>query len=298
MTVKEILETITYIRFEGDENQQVEKVVPLNQVFGIRNALTWCSDENTTYLESLSTNPVVVISKNAAEKINNRVNYLVVENPRRTFREILTHFFAIKREANIHPSAIIAKNCKIGENIFIGHHVVIEENCEIGDNVTILHNTVILRDTVIGNNVTIGANNTIGGMGFGYEKNPEGDFELIPHIGNVIIKDHVDIGNNTCIDRAVLGSTRIEENVKIDNLVHIAHGVTVGRNSVIIANAMVAGSVVIGENAWVAPSSSVLNKKKIGNHALVGLGAVVIKDVDDFSIVAGNPAKEIRKATG
>lgn len=108
-----------------------------------------------------------------------------------------------------------------------------------------LHNTVILKDTIIEDNVVIGANNTIGGVGFGYEKDREGNFELIPHIGNVHIKRNVEIGNNTCIDRAVLGSTILEENVKVDNLVHIAHGVFVGRNSVVIANAMVAGSVNI-----------------------------------------------------
>ena len=122
-----------------------------------------------------------------------------------------------------------------------------------------------------------------------------GDFELIPHIGNVVIKDNVDIGNNTCIDRAVLGSTILEENVKVDNLVHIAHGVSVGRNSVVIANAMVAGSVKIGSNSWIAPSSSILNKKDVGDNSLVGMGAVVTKSIEDNTIVAGNPAKFIRK---
>ncbi len=295
MTVKEILKTISYISFTGDKNQHIEKVVALHQVSGTENALTWCNDKNITRLASLSTNSVVIISSNAIEKVTNPLNYLVVENPRRTFQEILAHFFTTERVPGIHTSAAIAQNSKIGKNAFIGHHVVIEENCEIGDNVTILHNTVLLKDTCIGNNVTIGANNTIGGVGFGYEKNAEGDFEFIPHLGNVVIKDDVDIGNNNCIDRAVLGSTIIEENVKIDNLVHIAHGVHIGRNSVIIANAMVAGSVTIGENSWIAPSSSILNKKNVGNNVLVGLGAIVLKDVDDFSVVAGNPAKEIRK---
>ncbi|MDB0601498.1 hypothetical protein PL373_10140 [Tenacibaculum maritimum] len=87
----------------------------------------------------------------------------------------------------------------------------------------------------------------------------------------------------------------LENNVKVDNLVHIAHGVKVGRNSVIIANAMIAGSVNIGENSWIAPSSSIINKKNIGDNVLVGLGAVVTKNVENDVIVAGNPAKFIRK---
>ncbi len=92
-------------------------------------------------------------------------------------------------------------------------------------------------------------------------KNEEGKYSIIPHMGNVVIKNQVEIGNNTCIDRAVLGSTIINENVKIDNLVHISHGVSLGANSLIIANTMIAGSSIIGENVWVSPSSSILNKK-------------------------------------
>jgi UDP-3-O-[3-hydroxymyristoyl] glucosamine N-acyltransferase len=143
--------------------------------------------------------------------------------------------------------------------------------------------------------VKVGCNCTIGGTGFGYEKDENGEFQLIPHLGNVVLEDYVEIGNNTCIDRAVLGSTILEENVKVDNLVHIAHGVKVMRNSVVIANAMVAGSVVIGENSWISPSVSILNQKKVGNNALVGLGAVVIKDVEDNDIIVGNPGKSIKK---
>jgi UDP-3-O-[3-hydroxymyristoyl] glucosamine N-acyltransferase len=86
------------------------------------------------------------------------------------------------------------------------------------------------------------------------------------------------------------------DNVKVDNLVHIAHGVQVGRNSLVIANAMVAGSVQIGENTWVAPSSSIINQKKIGNNVTIGLSAVVVKNVEDGQTVIGSPAEEISKA--
>jgi UDP-3-O-[3-hydroxymyristoyl] glucosamine N-acyltransferase len=150
---------------------------------------------------------------------------------------------------------------------------------------------VLLKGTHVGDDVIIGCNNTIGGTGFGYEKNEAGNYTVMPHLGNVVIHNKVEIGNNTCIDRAVIGSTIIGENVKIDNLVHIAHGVVIGKNSLIIANAMIGGSTVIGENCWVAPSASIINKGQIGDQATVGMGAVVTKPVEKDATVAGNPAR-------
>jgi UDP-3-O-[3-hydroxymyristoyl] glucosamine N-acyltransferase LpxD len=168
---------------------------------------------------------------------------------------------------------------------------VIEKDCTIGTRSKIGHNTVLLRGTQVGDDVIIGCNNTIGGTGFGYEKDDEGNYTIMPHLGNVVIHNKVEIGNNTCIDRAVIGSTIIGENVKIDNLVHIAHGVVIGKNSLIIANAMIGGSTVIGENCWVAPSASVINKGQVADNATVGMGAVVTKPVEKNSTVAGNPAR-------
>ena len=151
-----------------------------------------------------------------------------------------------------------------------------------------------MDNTIIGNNVTIGCNNTIGGIGFGYEKDEFGEYKLIKHIGNVVINDGVEIGNNTCIDRGVIGSTIIGENCKIDNLVHIAHGVNIGKNSLIIANSMIAGSVTIGENVWVAPSTSIINGISIGNNSMTGIGALIIKEIKDSELHIGSPAKKYK----
>jgi UDP-3-O-[3-hydroxymyristoyl] glucosamine N-acyltransferase len=156
------------------------------------------------------------------------------------------------------------------------------------------HNNTIHKKTIIGNDVKIGSNNTIGGVGFGYEKNEFGKNEVLPHIGNVVIKNKVEVGNNTCIDKAVLGSTIICENVKIDNLVHIAHGVIIKDNSLIIANSMIGGSSIIGENVWVSPSVSIINKISVGDNSLVGMGAVVLKSLDQNTVSVGNPSKVIK----
>tara|TARA_R110002073_G_scaffold322276_2_gene498838 strand:+ start:20226 stop:21122 length:897 start_codon:yes stop_codon:yes gene_type:complete len=292
--IEQILKEINYIDYTGNKELSVNKVLPLNDIHNAIDAICWCSDKNSEKLKEIVTSSIIIISSNVDREFVKSLNCIVVENPRLVFQQVLTEFFAPKRVSEIHFSAKISEESNVGNNAFIGNNVVIERGCRIGDNVIILHNTVILENTIIGNNVTIGSNNTIGGVGFGYEKNKDNDFVLIPHIGNVIISDNVDIGSNTCVDRAVLGSTIIGENVKIDNLVHIAHGVQIGRNAVVIANAMVAGSVSIGENSWIAPSASIINQKNVGDNSLVGLGAVVTKDVGSNAIVAGNPAKFIR----
>ena len=197
--------------------------------------------------------------------------------------------YEIESTSYIHPSSSISSNVKIGHNVVIENNVVIEEFTIIGSN------TVILKNTKIGKRVKIGCNNTIGGTGFGYEKNENNKYELIPHIGNVIIEDDVEIGNNTTIDKAVIGSTFIRKNSKVDNLVHIAHGVEIGENSLIIANSMIAGSVKIGKNVWVAPSVSILNKKTIKDNSVIGMGAVVLRDVENNEVIVGNPGKLLKK---
>tara|TARA_Y100000034_G_scaffold122190_1_gene167351 strand:+ start:57 stop:800 length:744 start_codon:yes stop_codon:yes gene_type:complete len=146
-----------------------------------------------------------------------------------------------------------------------------------------------------GKNVQIGENCSIGNDGFQYIKDPMGDLIKFPHFGNVIIEDNVEIANNVCIDRGALSNTIIHKGAKIDNLVHIAHNVEIGENTMVIALAMVAGSVKIGKNCWISPSSCIKNKITIGDNVLIGMGAVVIKDVESNSVMIGNPAKLLRK---
>ncbi len=295
MNIKNIINEIQYIEFIGDSSQEINEVIQLNVNNKNQKAIFWCNDKNISKLDNISCGTVITSGNIDKNNLKNNCNYIIVENPRRAFQEILTTFFVEKQTFEIKASAKIDKSVDLGDNLFIGENVVIEKNCKIGNNTIINHNTIVLKDTKIGDNVVIGANNTIGGVGFGYEKNKAGKFVLIPHIGNVVIENNVEIGNNNCIDRAVLGSTILKENSKIDNLVHIAHGVVVGKNSVVIANAMVGGSTIIGDNVWVAPSASLLNKIIIEDNSLVGMAANVVRSVNEYEIVAGNPAKVIKK---
>jgi UDP-3-O-[3-hydroxymyristoyl] glucosamine N-acyltransferase len=257
--------------------------------------LTWVSDKHLDLLYTIN-NGFVICSKQAnTASFKSSCTYLVVANPRNFFSKIIQTYFNESETPEISAHSSIDSSCSIGNNVHIKAGVRIEKNCSIGDNTFIDFNTVIKRDSKIGANVKIGANNTIGGVGFGYEKNEQNEYELIPHIGNVVIEDFVEIGNNTTVDRAVLGSTILRKNCKIDNLVHIAHGVIVGENSLVIANAMVAGSVTIGKNVWVAPSSSILNKTNVGDGATIGMGAVVLREVESDQTIVGNPGKPLVK---
>jgi UDP-3-O-[3-hydroxymyristoyl] glucosamine N-acyltransferase len=155
----------------------------------------------------------------------------------------------------------------------------------IGRDCTIHPSAVIYDNVVIGDRVTIKANAVIGGEGFGFikGKNPA-------HHGRVVIGNDVHIGSCTCIDRGTLGDTIIGDGAMIDNLVHIAHNAVIGKRASVIANAMIAGSCEVGNDAWIAPSASVRNGLPVGANAVVGIGAVVVSQVDPGQTVMGNPA--------
>lgn len=258
----------------------------------------WCSDKNIDKLATMKGGIVLINNDLLSEgnSKNGKIILLGVDNPRRQFSNILAKFFEKQRIGGIHSTAVIDPSVNISNlDLSIGAHVVIEEGCVLGSGVSIGSNTVIKHDTFIGKRVQIGSNCTIGGVGFGYEQSETGEYLLIPHIGNVVLMENVEIGNNVCIDRAVLGSTRLHKNVKVDNLVHIAHGVEIDENSLIIAHTMVAGSVSIGKNVWIAPSAAIRQKLTIGDNSLVGLGSVVVKNVEEKQTVMGVPAKPLSK---
>ena len=141
-------------------------------------------------------------------------------------------------------------------------------------------------------NISSGAR--IGNDGFGYIYDDNNQVTNFPHIGGVIIEDFVDIGANSCIDRGGLGNTHLKEGCKLDNLVHIAHNVIVGRQTFITANTMIAGSTTIGDNAYIAPSASIKDGLSIEANSFVGIGAALTKNISAGETWAGNPARKLR----
>lgn len=212
-------------------------------------------------------------------------------NPRLTFIKVCTHFFPQEKKRGIHDSAIIGNNCEIAEDAYVGKLVTMGDNIKIGSG-TIIHDGVHIYDNVtIGKNCIIHSGTVIGADGFSYEKDENSEYLRFPHYSGVLIGNNVEVGANTCIDRGSLSNTIIEDGVKIDNLIHVAHNVRIGKNAIVIALSMIGGSTIIEKNAWIAPSASLRNKIRIGENSLVGLGAVVTKDVPENTTVMGVPAK-------
>lgn len=216
-------------------------------------------------------------------------------NPKLAFSLVVHEFFGDMTSVEYArgPEDFSRLSIRVATSAKLAPGVILGANTSIGDNVCIGPNTVI-ANCVVGENSNLGANCTVGLPGFGYEKDLKLGYVRFPHIGSVRIGSDVEIGSNTCIDRGALGDTLIGDGVKIDNLVHIAHNVVLGKNSVIIANSMVAGSVTVEDDAWLAPSVSIRNQLTVGKNSVVGLGAVVVKNVPAGTTVVGNPAMALR----
>lgn len=291
-SLKQITNNISRpFKFIGDENSvSVTKLSTIENVD--QSSIAWLSQHHPNRIEFLKRNAggLVITHFECQEFLSPDANYILVDNPRHVFVEIASALFLEKKKHEIHSSAIIHPEAKIGRDVYIGPNVVIGK-CNIGDDVILQGNNFIYDNTVIGNSVVIQAGTIIGSDGFGYSKQPTGELIRFPHFGGVVIGDFVEIGANTCIDRGTLGNTVISDGVKIDNLVHIAHNVEIGKNSVVIALAMVGGSTKIGENVWVAPSSSIRDGLTIGDSSLIGMGSTILKNVPSKEIWIGNPGK-------
>ncbi len=192
---------------------------------------------------------------------------------------------------NIGPFSTIGRHCKIDDNSEIHASVHIGNNVSIGKNCKIYPNVVIYDNTVIGNHVIIHSGAIIAADGFGY-KFRNNQHIKVPHVGNVVIADHVEIGANTCIDRGALGSTTIGAGSKIDNLVQLGHNNKVGQSVIICGQSGISGSCTIEDGAVLAGSSGIADHVKIGRQAVVMARSGVSNDVKEFTQVWGSPAKD------
>ena len=214
---------------------------------------------------------------------------LVVNNPKRSLAEIGNYFFVKKPKPFIHPTAVISDEAVIGTDVYIGPYCIIGQ-AVIGDKCIIDSHVHIYDGVILGNNCNIKPGAVLGGEGFGFERDAEGNKFRFPQIGGLIIGDDVEIGANTCIDRGALSNTVIGDHTKINNLCHIAHNNKIGRNVTITGCVNVSGSNVIEDDVWIAPNASIRGYIHLGKGCVVGMGAVATKDIPAGETWVGNPA--------
>ncbi len=192
--------------------------------------------------------------------------------------------------AYLGEKVIVGNGTKIFPNAYIGNHVVVGENCILHPGVKIYH------DCVLGNNVVIHAGTIIGGDGFGFAPLADGTFKKIPQIGNVVIEDNVEIGSNTTIDRATIGSTLIKAGAKLDNLLQIGHNAEVGNNTIIAAQSGISGSTKVGNNVMIGGQVGIVGHITIGDGAKINAQSGVSKSLAAGKTVTGSPAFEFTAA--
>jgi len=246
------------------------------------------------------------------EDVECRLPSIRVEDPYVAFLFVLRAFARPARDyfaPGIHASAVIDPTAELGANLRIGAGVVIDRGCRIGDDTMIGAGSVLMADVQVGSasilypNVTIREDSEIGERcilhsgavigtdGFGFAPH-EGIRHKIPQIGRVVIEDDVEIGANTCVDRATMGITRIHRGTKLDNLVQIAHNVTVGSNTVISAQTGVSGSATIGSGAVLGGQVGVGGHLSVGDRVMVGGQSGITGNIADDQTLFGTPARD------
>lgn len=303
-TVAEIAELIS-AEIIGDPNAVITTVCKIEE--GVAGGLTFLSNPKYTHYIYETKATAAIVNSDFEPEHDVPCTLIKVENSYFAFAKLLNFYQENRRlKTGISPDAHIAESAKIGENVYIGEFVSIGENVTvgngarlypqvcIGDNVKVGDRSIlyagakVYADCVIGEDCILHAGSVIGADGFGFA-NQDGAYLKIPQIGNVVIGNNVEIGANACIDRAMMGSTRIGDNVKIDNLVQIAHNVVVGEGTAFAAQTGIAGSAKIGKHCIFAGQCGVAGHIDIADNTIIGAQAGVTHSLKT-GIYLGSPA--------
>ena len=291
----------------GNPDAVVFKLAKIEE--GTEGSLTFLA--NPKYVNFIYTTQATITIVNNDFIAENELSttLIKVEDAYQSFSKILEYYNQVKlMKSGIEQPSVISENVTYGEqlylgsfsyvgkNVTIGNNVKIYPNCFIGDNVSIGDNCIffagvkIYSETEIGNNCNFHSGCVVGSDGFGFAPTEEGTYNKIPQIGNVIIEDDVEIGANTTIDRATLGTTLIRKGVKLDNHIQIAHNVEIGENTVIAAQTGIAGSTKIGSNCLIGGQVGIAGHLTIGNNVRVQAQSGIGKNIPDGEIIQGSPA--------
>ncbi|MDQ3844786.1 MAG: UDP-3-O-(3-hydroxymyristoyl)glucosamine N-acyltransferase [Bacteroidota bacterium] len=270
---------------------------------------------NPKYEEYLYSTRASIVIINEAYQLQQPVKPTLIRVPDAysAFALLLSRYqeIATQQMKGIQQPSYIAANASLGDDVFIGAFTYIGEDVSIGINTKVFPNSFIgdhvhigdhciiypgvkiYHDCVLGNHVTIHAGTVIGSDGFGFAPQADGSFKKVPQIGNVVIEDQVEIGANTTIDRATMGSTIIRSGAKLDNLIQIAHNVEVGHSTVIAAQAGISGSTKIGNNVMIGGQAGLVGHIQIADGSKINAQSGVSKSLKEpYSAVTGTPAAD------
>lgn len=294
----------------GDENATVHTFAKIEE--GMPGAISFLSNPKYTHYIYDTQSSIVLVNKDFEPEKEIKATLIKVDNAYESLAKLLNLYEMSKpKKTGIDPLAYIAPTAKIGENVYIAPFACVGDNAEIGDNTSLHpHATVgrgakignncilyphatVYHDCRVGNNCTLHAGSVVGADGFGFAPSPEG-YEKIPQIGITILEDNVEIGANTCIDRATMGATVIRKGVKLDNLIQIAHNVEVGSHTVMASQVGVAGSTKIGEWCMFGGQVGVAGHITVGNRVNMGAQSGVNGSVKDGKQLIGTPPIEFK----
>ena len=295
-------------KIEGDSKVEVSRLSKIEE--GKSGSITFLANPKYTHFIYTTKASIVLVKNDFVAEHEISAVLIFVEDAYQSFAKLLEIFNQIKfNKSGISPQAFISKEATIGENVYVGEFAYIGENAEIGNNVkiypqafigdnsTIGDNSIIYSgvkiysDNIIGNNCTIHSGTIIGADGFGFAQKCDNNYMKVAQIGNVIIEDNVEIGANTCIDRATLGSTIIRKGVKLDNLIQIAHNVEIGENTIIISQTGIAGSTKIGKNCMIGGQVGIVGHLKIADNVKIAAQSGIQKNILEEGVtLQGSPA--------
>lgn len=267
------------------------------------------------YFSTTNAGAVLVSKTFEFKETRSEIAILRVQDPYLAFVSLLELFNRddSPEESGISDNCIIGKDTKLGEELYIGDFVKIGNGCEIGNNTklyagckisngvtignncTIGYNAIIHKECKIGNNVNIYSGAIIGSDGFGFAKNDDGSYKKILQKGIVVIEDDVEVGSNCTIDRATIGETRICRGVKLDNQIQIAHNVYIGENTVIAAQAGIAGTTKIGKRCMIGGQAGIVGHITICDDVIIGASVGVSKSITKPGMYTGYRAKPFRE---
>lgn len=308
-SAKQIAEYIQGV-IEGDENATVHTFAKIEE--GIPGAISFLSNPKYTHYIYDTQSSIVLVNKDFVPEREVKTTLIRVDNAYESLAKLLNLYEMSKpKKTGVDPLAYIAPTAKIGQNVYIAPFACVADGAEVGDN-TILHphatvgtnakvgsdcilypHATVYHDCRVGNQCILHAGSVIGADGFGFAPSPEG-YEKIPQIGIAILEDNVEVGANTCIDRATMGATIIRKGVKLDNLIQIAHNVEVGSHTVMASQVGVAGSTKIGEWCMFGGQVGIAGHIKIGNKVNLGAQSGVPGSIKDGQNLIGTPPMELK----